>query len=67
MFSLVFAVNAIGLVTAAQFAPNLIRRFGAERLVLAGSGVVAAAALVPFVAELAHHDTLAVLLPRRSS
>jgi DHA1 family bicyclomycin/chloramphenicol resistance-like MFS transporter len=63
LFSLVFAMNAIGLVGGAQFAPNLIHRFGPERLILAASGVLVVAAAIPVAAELTHRDSLWVLLP----
>lgn len=63
MFSIIFGINAIGLVGGAQFAPNLMRKLGPERLILIAGAVLAVAVLIPLAAELAHRNSLAVLLP----
>jgi DHA1 family bicyclomycin/chloramphenicol resistance-like MFS transporter len=62
LFSVAFGVNAIGLIGGAQFAPNLMRRLGPERLIRLASALLAVAALIPLAAELAHLNSLPVLL-----
>jgi DHA1 family bicyclomycin/chloramphenicol resistance-like MFS transporter len=61
-FSLVFAMNAIGLVGGAQVAPNLMRKLGPARQILAASGVLAAATLGLLLAHLMGLATLPVVL-----
>lgn len=61
-FSLVFAMNAIGLVGGSQVAPNLMRKLGPARLILVGSGVLAAAAVILLLAHLTGLAALVVVL-----
>lgn len=61
-FSLVFAMNAIGLVGGAQVAPNLMRKLGPARLILAASGVLAAATVLLLIAYLTGLASLPVTL-----
>ena len=63
MYSVVFGVNAVGLVGGAQVAPNLMRKLGPERLILLGSGVQAVVVTILLVAGLVHQATLWVLVP----
>ena len=54
VFSLVFAANAVALIGTAQFVAQLIRRFGASRLVRAACIGMAVIATVLTIATAAH-------------
>jgi DHA1 family bicyclomycin/chloramphenicol resistance-like MFS transporter len=60
-YSLLFAVNAIGLIGSAQTNVLLIRRFGAPRLVLLASGVQAASACTLLGLAWLHVDTVPLI------
>jgi DHA1 family bicyclomycin/chloramphenicol resistance-like MFS transporter len=62
LYSAIYASNAIGFVSLAQFAPNLMRRFKAERLIVAGSALQAVNAVVLFVLAVTGHVGVAMLL-----
>jgi DHA1 family bicyclomycin/chloramphenicol resistance-like MFS transporter len=62
MFSLVFGINAVGLIGGAQITPNLMRRIGPERVILTGAGMQAVAVLVLLAATLSGHESLPVLV-----
>ncbi|WP_445679302.1 multidrug effflux MFS transporter [Radicibacter daui] len=61
-FSALFASNAIGLIGAAQFSPNFIRRYGAEPVIRAGALVFSLAAMSLLVTALMGHETLPQLI-----
>jgi DHA1 family bicyclomycin/chloramphenicol resistance-like MFS transporter len=63
LYSLIFAVNAAGFIGLAQVAPQLMRRFGGEPVILAGMGLLAAGSLLLLVAALTGHATVPVLAP----
>ena len=62
LYSAIYASNAIGFISLAQFAPNLMRRFKAERLIVAGSALQAVNAVVLFALAATGHVGVAVLL-----
>jgi len=62
LFSLFFAVNAIGLVLMAQLGARLIRRLPVARVVRASLVVMVAGALAFLAAALTGHPPLAALL-----
>jgi DHA1 family bicyclomycin/chloramphenicol resistance-like MFS transporter len=62
LYSAIYASNAIGFVSLAQFAPNLMRRFKAERLILAGAALQAVNAVVLFALAATGHVGVAMLL-----
>jgi DHA1 family bicyclomycin/chloramphenicol resistance-like MFS transporter len=62
LYSAIYASNAIGFVSLAQFAPNLMKRFKAERLIVAGSALQAINAAVMFALAVTGHVGVAVLL-----
>ena len=41
LFSLIFASNAVGFIGTAQFTPKLVRKFGPQRVALAGCAIAA--------------------------
>ena len=62
-YSLVFAANALVLITLAQFSSNAMRRFGAERLIVLSVAVNAASAVLLLAVTLAGIASLPVALP----
>jgi DHA1 family bicyclomycin/chloramphenicol resistance-like MFS transporter len=60
-YSLLFALNAVGLIGAAQFNVWLMRRLGSGRLLWAGALVQTAAAVALLAATLTGWDTVPVL------
>jgi DHA1 family bicyclomycin/chloramphenicol resistance-like MFS transporter len=62
LYSAIYASNAIGFITLAQFAPNLMRRFKAERLIVAGSALQAVNAVILFACAVTGHVAVAVLI-----
>jgi DHA1 family bicyclomycin/chloramphenicol resistance-like MFS transporter len=62
LYGLIFATNAIGFITCAQFAPNLMRRFSAEKLIVAASTLQTITAVALFAAAYTHHATIPVLI-----
>ena len=62
LYSWIYASNAIGFISLAQFAPNLMKRFKAERLIVAGSALQAVNAVILFVLAVTGHVGVAALL-----
>jgi len=62
LYSAIYASNAIGFISLAQFAPNLMKRFKAERLIVAGSALQAVNAVVLFALAVTGHVGVAVLI-----
>ena len=62
-YSLVFAANALVLITLAQFSSSAMRRFGAERLIVLSVAVNAASAVLLLAVTLAGIASLPVALP----
>jgi len=62
-YSLVFASNAVGLIGFAQLNSTMMRRIGAERLILGAVTVNAVAGVFLFVATLLGFASLALALP----
>jgi DHA1 family bicyclomycin/chloramphenicol resistance-like MFS transporter len=62
LYSAIYASNAIGFISLAQFAPNLMRRFKAERLIVAGSALQAVNAVILFALAVTGHVGVAMLL-----
>jgi DHA1 family bicyclomycin/chloramphenicol resistance-like MFS transporter len=62
LYGAIYASNAIGFVSLAQFTPNLMRRFKAERLILAGSALQAVNAAILFALAATGHVGVAMLL-----
>jgi DHA1 family bicyclomycin/chloramphenicol resistance-like MFS transporter len=62
LYSAIYASNAVGFISLAQFAPNLMKRFKAERLIVAGSALQAVNAVVLFALAVTGHVGVAVLL-----
>jgi DHA1 family bicyclomycin/chloramphenicol resistance-like MFS transporter len=60
-YSLLFALNAIGLIGMAQLNVRFIRRLGATRLILMASTVQTAAAGALLAASLVHVDSVPVI------
>ncbi|MDB5459961.1 MAG: transporter [Caulobacteraceae bacterium] len=63
VYSLIFAVNAVGFIGCAQFTPQLMRRFRPEQLILFAATVQSCAAVLMLLMALAHHVSLPLLLP----
>jgi MFS transporter, DHA1 family, multidrug resistance protein len=61
-YSALFASNAIGLIGAAQFSPNFIRRYGAEPVIRAGAVVFSLAAVSLLITTLLGGETLPLLI-----
>jgi DHA1 family bicyclomycin/chloramphenicol resistance-like MFS transporter len=62
LYSAIYASNAIGFISLAQFAPNLMKRFKAERLILAGAALQAVNAVILFACAATGHVSVAVLI-----
>ena len=62
LYSAIYASNAIGFVSLAQFAPNLMKRFKAERLIVAGSALQGINAVILFACAATGHVGVAVLI-----
>ena len=62
-YSLVFAANALVLISLAQFSSSAMRRFGAERLIVLSVAVNAASAVLLLAVTLAGIASLPVALP----
>jgi len=62
LYSAIYASNAIGFISLAQFAPNLMKRFKAERLIVAGSALQAVNAVILLACALTGHVGVAVLI-----
>jgi MFS transporter, DHA1 family, multidrug resistance protein len=62
LYAWIYASNAIGFISLAQFAPNLMRRFKAQRLIVAGSALQAVNAAVLFALAVTGHVGVAALL-----
>ena len=62
LYGLIFASNAVGFIGCAQLAPNLMRRFRPERMLIVASAVQTATALFMFGAVLLHLASVPVLL-----
>ena len=62
-YSIVFALNAIGVIGLMQFTSVLMRRYGAERIVMAATVVNAAATVLLLVLTVAGLAPLAVAWP----
>ena len=63
LYSLMFGINASGFIGLAQFTPQLMRRFGAERLIMTGTGMMTLGAGLMLLAALTRHATLPLLAP----
>ena len=63
LYSLMFAINASGFIGMAQFTPQLMRRFGAERLIVTGTGMMTLGAGLMLIAALTGHASLPILAP----
>jgi DHA1 family bicyclomycin/chloramphenicol resistance-like MFS transporter len=62
LYGAIYASNALGFISLAQFAPNLMKRFKAERLIVAGAALQAANALILFACAATGHVGVAVLI-----
>jgi DHA1 family bicyclomycin/chloramphenicol resistance-like MFS transporter len=62
LYGAIYASNAIGFISLAQFAPNLMRRFQARRLIMAGSALQAVNAVILFACAATGHVGVAVLI-----
>ena len=62
LYSAIYASNAIGFISLAQFAPNLMKRFRAERLIVAGSALQAVNAAILLALAFSGHVGVAALL-----
>jgi DHA1 family bicyclomycin/chloramphenicol resistance-like MFS transporter len=62
LYSWIYASNAIGFISLAQFAPNLMRRFKAERLIVAGSALQGVNAVILFALAATGHVGVAMLI-----
>jgi DHA1 family bicyclomycin/chloramphenicol resistance-like MFS transporter len=62
LYGAIYASNALGFISLAQFTPNLMRRFRAERLILAGSALQAVNAVVLFACAASGHVGVLVLI-----
>jgi DHA1 family bicyclomycin/chloramphenicol resistance-like MFS transporter len=62
LYSAIYASNAIGFISLAQFAPNLMKRFKAERLIVAGSALQAVNAVILFALAATGHVGVAALI-----
>jgi DHA1 family bicyclomycin/chloramphenicol resistance-like MFS transporter len=63
IYSLMFACNAAGFIGLAQFSPQLMRRFGAEALIMAGTAMLATGSTLLVVSAMSGHATLPVMAP----
>jgi DHA1 family bicyclomycin/chloramphenicol resistance-like MFS transporter len=63
LYSLIFAVNAVGFIGCAQFTPQLMRRFRPEQLILFAATVQSCAAAVLLAIALLHLASLPAMLP----
>ena len=62
LYGAIFASNALGFISLAQFTPNLMRRFRAERLIVTGSALQASMAVVILVCAVTGHVQVPVLV-----
>jgi DHA1 family bicyclomycin/chloramphenicol resistance-like MFS transporter len=62
LYGAIYASNALGFISLAQVTPNLMRRFKAERLIVAGSALQAVNAVVLFACAASGHVGVAVLV-----
>jgi DHA1 family bicyclomycin/chloramphenicol resistance-like MFS transporter len=62
LYSAIYASNAIGFISLAQITPNLMKRFKAERLIVAGSALQAVNAVILFACAATGHVGVAVLM-----
>ncbi len=62
LYGLIFATNAVGFISCAQFAPHLMRRFKPERLLLVASVIQSLTAAVMLAAAVTNHATVPVLI-----
>ncbi|MGZ3313648.1 MAG: multidrug effflux MFS transporter [Caulobacteraceae bacterium] len=62
LYGVIYASNALGFISLAQFTPNLMRRFKAERLIVTGSALQALNAVILFACAVTGHVGVAVLL-----
>ena len=62
LYGAIYASNALGFISLAQFTPNLMRRFRAERLIVAGSALQAVNAVILFACAATGHVGVAVLI-----
>ncbi len=63
LYSLIFAVNAAGFIGLAQFSPQLMRRYGPEKLIMTGTGMLAAGSSLLLATTLAGHAVLPIMAP----
>jgi DHA1 family bicyclomycin/chloramphenicol resistance-like MFS transporter len=62
LYGAIYASNALGFVSLAQITPNLMRRFKAERLIVAGSALQAVNAVILFALAASGHVGVAALI-----
>jgi len=62
LYGAIYASNALGFISLAQFTPNLMRRFPAERLILTGSAMQASMAVVILLLALLGHVQVPMLV-----
>ena len=62
LYGAIFASNALGFISLAQFTPNLMRRFRAERLIFTGSALQASMAVVILVCAVTGHVQVTALV-----
>jgi DHA1 family bicyclomycin/chloramphenicol resistance-like MFS transporter len=62
LYGAIFASNAIGFISCAQLAPNLMRRFQAERLIVVASAVQTVTAAALLLLAVTHHATVPLLV-----
>lgn len=62
LYGAIYASNALGFISLAQFTPNLMKRYKAERLIVAGSALQAVNAVVLFALAATGHVGVAMLI-----
>ena len=62
LYGVIYASNALGFISLAQFTPNLMRRFKAEHLIVAGSALQASMAVIILACALSGHVQVPVLI-----
>jgi DHA1 family bicyclomycin/chloramphenicol resistance-like MFS transporter len=62
LYGVIYASNALGFISLAQLTPNLMKRFRAEHLIVAGSALQASMAVVILGCALSGHIQVPVLV-----
>jgi DHA1 family bicyclomycin/chloramphenicol resistance-like MFS transporter len=62
LYGVIYASNALGFISLAQLTPNLMKRFKAEHLIVAGAALQASMAVVILACALSGHIQVPVLV-----